>query len=291
MSSRAPANPLTVAVLTAAWIAAFSNWPLWHALSALPEMASGRGALFIAGFALAVAALTLAPLALVAWRHTIKPVAAFFLLSAALGAHFMGTYGVVLDPTMMVNVVQTDVREVRDLLSWRLLLSVALLAGVPIAWLARTPVGSPPWPRQAVRNGLALAGAVLVVAAVIVALFADLSSTMRNHKAMRYRINPLNAYFSLAVVATEAGAMPAGPPVAIGRDAAVLARAPGARPPLLVLVVGETARADHFGLNGYARPTTPELARLGVLSFRDVTSCGTNTAASLPCMFSHLPRT
>ena len=59
---------------------------------------------------------------------------------------------------------------------------------------------------------------------------------------------------------------------------------------MLLLVVGETARADHFALNGYPRPTNPALATLPVLSFSDVTSCGTNTAASLPCMFSHLGR-
>jgi Predicted membrane-associated, metal-dependent hydrolase len=57
---------------------------------------------------------------------------------------------------------------------------------------------------------------------------------------------------------------------------------------MFVLVVGETARADHFGLNGYARNTTPELAARGVLSYRDVHSCGTNTLASVPCMFSPL---
>jgi lipid A ethanolaminephosphotransferase len=57
-----------------------------------------------------------------------------------------------------------------------------------------------------------------------------------------------------------------------------------------MLVVGETARADHFQLNGYARPTNPELSQRGVVSFGDVTSCGTNTAASLPCMFSALGR-
>src|SRR5947207_12895447 len=113
-ATSSPSNPLTVAVVTALWIAAFANWPLWRALAGLPEMASWRGALFIAAFAAAVAALTLAVLALFAWRWTIKPVAALFLLAAALGAHFMGTYGVVLDPTMMVNVVQTDVRETRD---------------------------------------------------------------------------------------------------------------------------------------------------------------------------------
>ena len=59
---------------------------------------------------------------------------------------------------------------------------------------------------------------------------------------------------------------------------------------MVVLVVGETARAANWQLNGYARPTTPELARLPVINFSDVTSCGTNTETSLPCMFAPVGR-
>ncbi|MRU32240.1 hypothetical protein FGX02_00470, partial [Xylella fastidiosa subsp. multiplex] len=54
------------------------------------------------------------------------------------------------------------------------------------------------------------------------------------------------------------------------------------------LLLGRVAGADHFGLNGYARDTTPELAKRGVLSYREVHSCGTDTLASVPCMFSPL---
>ena len=43
-----------------------------------------------------------------------------------------------------------------------------------------------------------------------------------------------------------------------------------ARPPLFVVVVGETARADHFSLNGYDRDTNPELAARKVLSWHNV---------------------
>ncbi|HEY5800243.1 MAG TPA: sulfatase-like hydrolase/transferase, partial [Burkholderiaceae bacterium] len=42
----------------------------------------------------------------------------------------------------------------------------------------------------------------------------------------------------------------------------------------------------NWGLNGYARQTTPELAQLDVVNFSKVTSCGTNTEVSVPCMFS-----
>ena len=296
MSSRAPSanprswNPLTLALLAALWIAAFANWPLWRAMSALPEMASARGAVFIVAFGAIVAALTLASIALLAWRWTIKPVLAFFLLAAAIGAHFIGSYGVVIDPTMMVNVLQTDLREARDLLNLRLLASLLLLAGLPLWWLWRADVTRLGLARQAIRNLLALVVAVVLMAALAVALFADLSATMRNHRSLRYMINPLTSFFSLGVVVSAARAQPEGPLLPVGLDAKPLPRAAGTKPPLLMLVIGETARADHFSLNGYDRPTNAELAQRGVLSFRNVTSCGTNTAASLPCMFSHLGR-
>jgi len=285
---RARWSPLTLAFGAALWIAVLCNGPLWSALAALPEMATARGALFIAGFALMIAAGTGALLALLAWHRTIKPAIALFLVSAALGAHFMSTYGVVIDPSMMTNVLQTDPREVRDLLSLRLVAHVVLLAALPIALLWRLPLQHKRFNVQLARNLGAFVLAWLVLLALVVALFADLGATMRNHRSMRYLINPLNSFFALGVLAKQSNAKPSGPPAAIGIGAQVMPRAAGSLPPLLMLVIGETARADHFALNGYARATNPELAKLDVVSFTDVTSCGTNTAASLPCMFSHL---
>ena len=281
-------NPLTLAVAAALWIAAFANWPLWQALLALPETASARGAFFVVGFGLMIAALLTALLTVVAWRFSIKPAIALLLLSAAFGAHFMGAYGVVIDSTMMVNVVQTDVREVRDLLSGRLLIGVLLLAGAPLLFVWRVRLQRLGGWAQLGRNTIGFVAAVGVLLVLLFVLFADLSATMRNHKQLRYLINPLNSYYALADIGLRAKARPDGPPLPIGTDARLAPRPVGSRPSLVMLVVGETARADHFALNGYARPTNPELSALDVISFRDVSSCGTNTAASLPCMFSHL---
>ena len=117
-------NPLTLAVAAGLWIATLCNWPLWRALAALPEMDTTRGLVFMLGFGAMIAALSTALLAFAAWRYTIKPTIALFLVSAALGAHFMGSYGVVIDPTMMTNVLQTNPSETLDLMSLRLLLSL-----------------------------------------------------------------------------------------------------------------------------------------------------------------------
>jgi lipid A ethanolaminephosphotransferase len=279
-------NPLTLAWLASAWMAVLANWPLWNTLNQLPEMASTRGRLFMLALCGMVLGLTALVLTLASWRWSIKPVLAVFLSAAAAGAHFMGTYNVVIDPTMIVNVLQTDARETRDLLSLRFLVAMLVLAAVPLAWLLRARIQRlGVWP-QLKRNLLGVLAALVLMVALLMTFFADMSATMRNHKTVRYLINPLNSFYALGMVAAEAGATPSGPPIAVGTDARLAPRPPGTLPPLLLLVVGETARADHFSLNGYARATNPQLAALDVLSFRDVRSCGTSTATSLPCMFS-----
>lgn len=55
---------------------------------------------------------------------------------------------------------------------------------------------------------------------------------------------------------------------------------------IVVLIIGEAARPDHLGINGYLRPTTPSLERLDVISFTDVTSCGTLTRIAVPCLLT-----
>jgi len=280
-------RPLTQAWLAALWMGLLANWPLWQQLHGMADVRL----LFTLAFAGMVTAATGALLSLLAWPRLIKGLLVVLLLSAGALAYFIGSYGIVFDPTMVVNMAQTDVRETRDLLSWRLLASIALLGALPAWWLLRRPAApKQAWPKRLGGNVAAFALGIVAMVLLALSVFADLSSTMRNYKTIRYMVTPLNAVYSISSAALRRQAAPSGPPAVIGADARLLPRPDGAKPPLLLLVVGETARAMNFSLNGYARPTNPELAKLPVLSLRQVSSCGTSTAASLPCMFSPLGR-
>ncbi|MES2299167.1 MAG: phosphoethanolamine transferase [Pseudomonadota bacterium] len=71
--------------------------------------------------------------------------------------------------------------------------------------------------------------------------------------------------------------------------ASVRGRAAGASAPLLVvLVIGESVRSDHLGINGYARATTPKLAAMGqaLITFPDVASTANWTYAAVPNIVS-----
>ena len=285
-------RPLRLVLWVAALIATLGNWPLWQALAELGLLSSAKGWGLAVALGVAVFGAMLALLSLLAWRFTLKPAAIFLLLAAAAGAHFMAAYRIVIDHTMLVNVLQTNPGEAADLVSLRMAATLVLGGLLPAWGVWRTPVDFGRFGSRLGRNlGAALLGLALVVAAVL-ASFQPLSSTMRNHKQLRYLINPLNSVYALGMVATEPLRRNDRVLLPLGEDARLGAGpAAGAKPPLLLLVVGETARADHFALNGYPRDTDPELRALDVLSFRNVTSCGTNTAASLPCMVSHLGRT
>ena len=54
-------------------------------------------------------------------RAAVKPVLIAFLLLSSVIAYFMNRYGVVINDDMLVNVLETDTREARDLLSFALL--------------------------------------------------------------------------------------------------------------------------------------------------------------------------
>lgn len=282
-----------LAVFVSLWLATVCNVPLWAAVRDLPGDGLSIDRLgFMLAFGAVVAAGNVALLSLLGWRRTVKPMAAALVLMAAFGAYFMLAYGIVIDATMLANVLQTDVQEAGDLFNWRLVATVVVLAGPPLWWLWHHPLPQRTLLRQALHNVGLLAVALVVAVLGIVLVFQEFASTMRNHTQLRYLINPLNSVYALGNIATRPLRMDTRQILPIGRDAQLGVTYSGQpRPPLLVLVLGETGRASNFALNGYGRPTTPLLsARSDLISARNAWACGTSTAASVPCMFSHLSR-
>lgn len=281
-------SPQLVAVVLSAWLATVGNLALWHKLGQIADLSDPHGVLRLQIGGLVFLA-TLAFFSLLAWPRFMKPVWALALVVAACAQHFMLEYGIFIDTGMVLSATQTNASEARDLLSWHLLANVLLVAGLPLTWLLRVPLQTRGAWRNAGHTGVLLAFSVAALLGGMMATYRELAPLTRNHKELRYLINPLSTVVAAGTAVLKPMFKRSRPFVPISAGAMLGASYAGqALPALFVLVVGETARADHFALNGYARNTTPELAARDVLSWRNVHSCGTHTLASVPCMFSHL---
>ncbi len=267
------------------------NRMFWQSALAGHDLAQGPGVLFATGlFAFIVAAQFLL-LTLLVTRWSYRPLLGLLSIVTAFAVYFMEKFRIYLDPSMLRNSLRTDLLEARELFAWDMVPYLLFFAVLPMLILSRATLTRTPLLKSVLRRAAHILLAMLILFGALAVIFKDFSALMRTHKALRYQITPVNLLYSLAsVLGTDAQAA-TRERIPVGTDAhQVDSRRQGKRPTLLVIVVGETARAANWGLSGYHRQTTPQLAGLDVLNFADVTSCGTNTEVSLPCMFSAVGR-
>lgn len=198
--------------------------------------------------------------------------------------YFMNTYHIVVDESMIRNTMQTDMHESLDLLSIKQGLYFLLLGALP-AWLVYKAKVEYRGLKKELLAKLKLILLSLVIVGISAGLFGGFyASFLREHKPLRYSTNPTYWIYSLGKYISLT--YNSGPIVlkAIGEDAKVQREDQTKK--IVIMVVGEAARADHFSLNGYSRETNPLLKKEDIINFSNTYSCGTSTAESVPCMFS-----
>lgn len=288
-----PAQPASrVLLATAIFTLLTGNHAFFVNLNAVYPWQNGN-ALFAGSLAIVVVALTVLLMALIATLLTIRVTACVFLLVAAAAGYFADKLGVIIDTSMVVNALQTDSGEVRDLLSFGLVARVLFLGVVPSIVVWAIPIRPTTLAKRLRQNTVAAIGSVVVVLACVMSFGADYATFFREHKPLRQYANPVFPVYSVGRLAADmlnAQSSANSEFVEVGTDAQV-AHDDNERE-LIIMVVGETARRDRFSLNGYARETNPRLAgKSSIISYSDITACGTSTAVSVPCMFSMRDRT
>ena len=286
---RVSANLLILVIATL--LASIGNVNFWSVfIHAVGGVSPARLPLLLGSFAIVVL-LFHGLLTLASFRYILKPALILVVLIASAASWFINEYGIVIDKTIVQSLFETDPREATELLSWRLVQFVALTAGLPALVVARTQIRFPLGVRGVARRAGIAAGSLALAAVLLLLLFKSLAPAVREHRELRFLLTPTNTVQALHGYLRSRFSTPVvlAP---LGRDAVKGSRWLGqARRTVTVIVVGETARAANFSLNGYARETNPRLAReSGLINFANVQSCGTATAVSVPCVFSGMGR-
>lgn len=216
-------------------------------------------------------------------RYLSRFLSLIFLLCACVSVYFISLYGILIDSDMIRNVVQTDFREFKDLLNIRIILLpfVLVLVCVALSRVRILPKGSL---KQAfvVRVCSFLFGLMLFTA-VFLPLTKSYIPFFRSHNQIRmynvpfYQIYAVYRYYERFLKQDTQLEN-------LGDDAY---RENNSTKKLLVLVIGETARAQNYSLGGYTKNDTNIYTKSdSVVFFENASSCATSTAISLPCMFS-----
>lgn len=272
--------------LTSLWVLAFSNEVFWRRLWAASEQQSVRGLLAAGMLAATLAVLLAFALRLLCWRGMVKPVLVSVLLLSAGIAHFVGTYGAMIDKGMLRNVLETDWREASELLTGTLLWEMLWRGVLPSALVIAVEVRRVSWQEATKELAIQTVGVASVCALSLAAFFAEYAAAARNQRELRHLLTPsniVNAGWGLWKQRSSRS-------VDLVKIAGDASRRPtsGTRPRLVVLVVGETARAASFSMAGYGRETNAALKQAEGVYLGSALACGTDTATSLPCMFSDL---
>ena len=283
---------VALALLAAlAWTLLY-NSQFWHQTINAMWHPTPRAALFLVSLLVVVVCQQALLILLIPTRVGMRIATSVLFLGASLGSYFASAYGAVMNLDMMRNVIATDAAEVGGLLNFDLVAHVLVLGMAPALLVWRVALPSSTWRVRLRQRLISIGSALGLCIAALFACSANYAVFFREHKPLRYLLSPAAPVVSLAglLLANERHD-PSTPLIDPAGKVQRTAAVSDGKPLVMFLVVGETARAANFQLGGYGRATTPRLqSRSDIVYFDHATSCGTATAISVPCIFSHLPR-
>lgn len=266
------------------------NWPIflhfYRILTALEHVKPG--------FALSIPFALMAALNAVflpfTFKYLLKPFFILLIMTGSIASYAMLKYGIIFDVGMVQNIIETNSGEATSYLNGSVMLWFLLTAVLPVLCLLLIKIEYPSsWLKGL---GLRLGGialSLLFLVGVAALYYQDYASVGRNNHSIVKEIVPANYVRGVYRYARDIVLATPIPYEPIGTDARVVSKSD--KPTLMFLVVGETARSKNYSLNGYQKETNGFTSKeQELVSFKDVRSCGTATAVSVPCMFSNLTR-
>ena len=284
IKSKINIKSLTYTTLLSAYFAYILNIKFWTFLWTGSEINGIFDVAALVGFLIVFFSIYFCFFSLIAVPYIGKIIIAVLLICSAAADYSSQNLGIVINPDMIRNFAETTAREASDFFTLPFVCYVMLLGVLPAICLFWIKVEYSPLKKE-IRNRLLSCGMVLALSALILPIFyKSYISFGRNNYQIRYYINTFN-YISAVVRYHKKNANKNRSFVILDNNPYVLSRTSG-QPRVLVLIVGETARANNFSLYGYSKKTNPLLEKQDIIAFQKTISCGTSTAVSLPCMFS-----
>ena len=281
-----------IIILASAIITLINNQVFFTSVMQRLELFSLSGAGYILTFFIVMMGVLCLFLLMFGQKYLLKPLIIFFIMLSAVISYFNQELGIVFDSGMIRNVVETikdnNQQEALELLSFPLILHVFLFGILPSIFIVYTKINYKKTINELLSRFAYSSVVIALIAIMILINFKYVSYFSRENRDLRVWITPLFPILGAYKYVEDTHKNKTVPFKKLGGNAQQEKQSN--KRTVGIMVVGETARADHFSLNGYPLKTNPLLEKEELLNFSNTTSCGTSTAFSVPCMFSFLSR-
>ncbi|CAG5003292.1 Phosphoethanolamine transferase EptA [Dyadobacter sp. CECT 9275] len=195
----------------------------------------------------------------------------------SVAVYFVNTYSIILDESMIGNVLNTKYEEAASFFSVKLLVYLIFLGIIPSLYITKIKIIYSAWKKFLVNTSLML---VFLLALI----FANASNWLwvdKNAKELiglampwSYVVNTMRFYIHEHDKNKKEILLP---------DATIK----DSQKSIVVLVIGESARSQNFSLYGYKRNTNPFLSKIHNVFHFNATSAATYTTAGVKSILAH----
>ncbi|MBP8064328.1 MAG: phosphoethanolamine--lipid A transferase [Acinetobacter sp.] len=287
-------KPISLGVFNlfiALWLGIILNIGFYEKVNELTPYQGLKAIIFITATVCIVVAFYNLVMQLFAWKWTAKVCAIILIVIGGFSSYFVNSLGIVITSDQVQNMMQTDIKEVNDLLSPQLLTWMFGAIVLPIFAILLVRLKGETVLKTLLKKTVYSIASLAIIGGLLFSFYIDFAAIFREHRDLKGMISPQNAIASTTSYFHKKAPKKNLPLLTYGDDAHFVEKVGSLNTPkLMVLVVGETARAESFSLNGYSKNTNPKLSKQDIINFSQVSSCGTATAVSVPCMFSGMPR-
>lgn len=210
-------------------------------------------------------------------RFVGKPLLIAFFIINSVAVYFTNTYGIIIDKSMIGNILNTNYEESSGFFSFRLILYVISSGIIPAIYIIKVKIINVAWKKFLITSSLTLLFIVILVFANASNwLWIDKNSKKLGGLAMpwSYSVNTALFYIDKHNQNKKEILLP---------DATIKDNEKS----VVVLVIGESARSQNFSLYGYDKNTNPLLSKTKNLYHFNATSCATYTTAGVKGILEH----
>jgi lipid A ethanolaminephosphotransferase len=185
----------------------------------------------------------------------------------------------------MQNFFETNLSEATSYLNLRVILHFTITALIPVILLTKANITYKNFWGELLSKLKIISICLLIIASIGGLFYKDYASIARNNQKIGKDIIPVYSISKFFKYIKKEYLTSKLPYTKLAEDA----KLEEDDKYLVIFLVGETARAQNYQLNGYERETNKYTKNIeNLFYFSKVSSCGTATAISLPCMFSML---